>query len=297
VTNATLLIVKLVAQGAVKPSVGTVMFHPMSLSAFGSSVVSGDPPDIWPGSASVSPRVVPAVHLPKHEYGRRTEAVACGGRLYVARAGGICVLDTATGACAATRVDAGSIERLGCDRQGRLWLGGKGLWTLQGETAIPSHDLDAVVGGSEIRALGRDTGADMPVAMEDRGIALIGAGTSVPAVPVRESDEGDRSLPPRRPRQAVFVFFDSRERGDVVGPLEQALVDAKAGRFGGYAVQRDYSAPPVFYGQDAAKMVEILRAALDRLAKRAVLIRRDGEPGAHEQRIEVTPGPAGRRAN
>src|SRR6185312_4558786 len=191
------------------------------------------------------------------------------------------MLDTATGACAATRVEAGPIERLGCDRQGRLWLGGKGLWTLQGKAATPSHDLDAVLGGSEIRALGRDTGAGMPVAMEDRGVAVIGAGKVAPAGPVRESDEGDRLLPPGRPRQAVFVLLDGRGGRDCVGRLEQALVDAKAGRFGGYASRRDGTAPPVFYGQDAAKMVEILRATLDLLGKRAVLIRRDGEPGTH----------------
>jgi len=242
---------------------------------------------LWPGSASGSPRVVRAVHLSKEEYDRRAEAVSCGGHLYVARDGGICMLDTATGACAATRVEAGPIERLGCDRQGRLWLGGKGLWTLQGKAATPSHDLDAVLGGSEIRALGRDTGAGMPVAMEDRGVAVIGAGKVAPAGPVRESDEGDRLLPPGRPRQAVFVLLDGRGGRDCVGRLEQALVDAKAGRFGGYASRRDGTAPPVFYGQDAAKMVEILRATLDLLGKRAVLIRRDGEPGTHAQRIQV----------
>ena len=249
-----------------------------------------------PGTPTSPPRItVPPGQPPAGPFRAWVDVTVCDGRVYVARTAGVCALDVATGACAPLPVDRSMVvNHVGCDREGRLWLGGRGLWTFDGTTATEVHELDALTGGKEIRALGRDTGAGLPVAIEDRGVAVLFPPKSAAGPARAEADEGDRAFSPR-PRQAVFLVVQSPRTArnhDPIAPLDEALIAAKAGRFAGHVEHPTLGARPVFYGPDAGKMVEIMRGVLARLGRKATLYQRDGEVGAPEQRIEV--GPAGK---
>jgi hypothetical protein len=242
-----------------------------------------------PGTKDAPPRLtVPPGQPPADPLRRWLDVTSCGGRVAVARGGGVCALDVATGACAPIPLDASvAVDHVGCDREGRLWLGGRGLWVVDGGAVTPVHELDALVGAREIRALGRDTGAGLPVAIERRGVAVL-----FPPAPGRglarhgAGDEGDRaSTPPAR--QAVFVLYRPGRDRELVTLLDEALVAAKAGRFAGFVEHPTLGPRLVFYGPSAGKMVGIMRGALDQRGRKATLFRRDGAVGAPEERIEV----------
>jgi hypothetical protein len=244
-----------------------------------------------PGAEGASPRLTVLPGQPPADPLRRwLDVTACGGRVQVARGGGVCTLDVATGACAPIPLDPSmAVDHVGCDRAGRLWLGGRGLWLVDGGAITPVHELDALTGGREIRALGRDSGAGLPVAIEARGVAVLSSTASGPGVARADSDEGDRASPPPA-RQAVFLLYRPGRDRELVTLLDEALVAAKAGRFAGFVEHPALGPRLVFYGPDAGKMVEIMRGALDQRGRKATLFRRAGEAGTAEERIEIGPG-------
>jgi hypothetical protein len=290
-----------VARG--KPGEPSPLAEPDHIAAV---VPTGDPPWVLhaqtelavlsPGTPTSAPRMTVPTGQPPAGPFQWVDVTACAGRVYVARKGGVCALDVATGACAPIPLDKDVVvNHLGCDREGRLWLGGRGLWSHDGATATAVHELDALTAGKEIGALGRDTGAGLPVAIEERGVAVLFPPKPVAEAARAEADEGDRVVSPRR-RQAVFLVFQEPRTGrkqDPVAALEEALLAAKTGRFAGHVEHPTLGARPVFYGPDAAKMVEIMRDALARLGRKATLFERDGEAGVPERKIEVGRGGKG----
>jgi hypothetical protein len=290
-----------VARG--KPGEPSPLAEPDHIAAV---VPTGEPPWVLhaqtelavlsPGTPTSAPRMtVPAGQPPAGPF-QWVDVTACAGRVYVARKDGVCALDVATGTCAPIPLDKDVVvNHLGCDREGRLWLGGRALWSHDGATATEVHDLDALTAGKEIGALGRDTGGGLPVAIEDRGVAVLFPPKPVAEAARADADEGDRVLSRRR-RQAVFLVFQEPRTGrkqDPVAALDEALLAAKAGRFAGHVEHPTLGARPVFYGPDAAKMVEIMRDALARLGRKATLFERDGEAGVPERKIEVGRGGKG----
>jgi hypothetical protein len=249
-----------------------------------------------PGTAAAAPRMTIAVHGGAMPFVESIDVAACAGRIYVARRGGVCELDVGSGTCARTLQlratgdvrNVRSIRHVGCDRGGHLWLGGEGLWKVDGGAVSEVNDLDALVAGHEITAIGRDTGAGLPVAIQGRGIAVL----SAPGAPLPSSssaDEGDRSFSPP-PRQAVFVVFKrSEEASGLIEPIDEALHASRAGAFAGFARRPGGDVRLIFYGPDAGKMVDVMRGVFARLGRGAVVFRRDGELGTPEQRIDIAP--------
>jgi hypothetical protein len=244
---------------------------------------------MWPGAPGAPPRLVPVggwqLVGPLRD---DIDVVACGGRVFAAGSAGVGELNLDTRSWSRFAADgASAVRRLGCDREGGLWLAGYGLWKLRSGRAIPATDLDGLIGGREIRAVGNDTGAGLPIAIENRGVAVLLSSTAT-AAPTRALDEGDaaRASPGR---QAVFVSIDIKDERALMKELQDALWNAKAGAFAGwYRAGFDDPIYWLFYGPDAGRMVDVIRAVLERSGRPARLLRRDGPRGAPEQRIEIS---------
>jgi hypothetical protein len=217
------------------------------------------------------------------------DIVECAGRIYAANSDKVCVLDD-KGWCAPLAIKGAQWpRRLGCDRRGRLWLGGYGLSRVEGGVAVPVHDLDGFIGGREVLALGRDSGGGLAVVIEDRGIAVLDPARPTRPTPPRAPDEGDRARGDRV-RQAVFVWIDLREPWSLLDELDATLRNAGAGAYGGIR-ETGFQRPHFFefYGRDARRLVEFIRPRVEKEGRNALLIRRDGEAGAPQTRIEIRP--------
>jgi hypothetical protein len=244
----------------------------------------------WPGDRQTAPRLGNVTGMgttgPDAE---DHDIVECAGRIYAANSDKVCVLDD-KGWCAPLAIKGAQWpRRLGCDRRGRLWLGGYGLSRVEGGVAVPVHDLDGFIGGREVLALGRDSGGGLAVVIEDRGIAVLDPARPTRPTPPRAPDEGDRARGDRV-RQAVFVWIDLREPWSLLDELDATLRNAGAGAYGGIR-ETGFQRPHFFefYGRDARRLVEFIRPRVEKEGRNALLIRRDGEAGAPQTRIEIRP--------
>ena len=244
----------------------------------------------WPGDRQTAPRFADVTGMgttgPDAE---DHDVVACAGRTYVANDDRVCVLDD-KGRCAPLAIKGAAWpRRLGCDGRNRLWLGGYGLSRVEGGVAVPVHDLDGFIGGREVLALGRDGGAGLAVVIEDRGIALLEPAQPIRPTPARAPDEGDRARGDRV-RQAVFLEIDLGDPWSLLEELDAILRGAGAGGYAG-ARETGFRRPYFFefYGRDARRVVELIRPRLEKEGRTAILVRRDGEAGAPQTRIEIRP--------
>lgn len=244
----------------------------------------------WPGDRQTAPRLGDVTGMgitgPDAE---DHDVLGCAGRIYAANADKVCVLDGG-GRCAPLAIKGAQWpRRLGCDRRGRLWLGGYGLSRVEGGVAIPVHELDGFLGGREVLALGRDSGAGLAVVIEDRGIAVLEPAQRTPPAPARAPDEGDRDRGDRV-RQAVLLWIDLREPWSLVEELDATLRTARAGGYAGIR-ETGFQSPHffAFYGRDARRLVELIRPRIEKEGRNALLVRRDGEAGAQQTRIEIRP--------
>jgi hypothetical protein len=245
---------------------------------------------LWPGDGRAPPRLTDVTGMgiegPDPE---DHDVVACGGHIYVAAADKLCVFDD-NGQCAPLAIKGAQWpRRLGCDRRNQLWLGGYGLSRVEGGVAVPVHDLDRFLGGREVLALSRDKGAGLAVVIEDRGLAVLDPAQPTRPAPARAPDEGDRARSDHI-RQAVFMWIDL---GEPWAMLEQLDATLRSARAGGYAGIREtgFGRPHFFefYGPDARRLVELIRPRIEKEGRTALLVRRDGEAGAPQTRLEIHP--------
>jgi hypothetical protein len=248
----------------------------------------------WPGDRQTAPRLADVTGMgiegPDPE---EHDVVACGGHIYAVNADKICVLDD-KGRCAPTAIKGARWpRRLGCDRRDRLWIGGYGVSRVEGGVAVPVHDLDGLIGGRTVLALSRDHGAGLAVLIENRGIAVLDPAQPAPSIPTRPPDEGDRARGDGA-LQAVLLSIDLGQSWSLLEELDAILRNARAG---GYAGVREvgFQRPHFFefYGRDARRVVDLIRARIEKEGRTALLVRRDGEAGAPQTEIEIRP-PAGR---
>jgi len=245
---------------------------------------------LWPGDGRTAPRLVDVTGMGiEGPYPEDHDVIACAGRIYVANADKVCVLDD-KGRCAPLGIKGARWPRsLGCDRRNQLWLGGDGLSRVEGGVAVPVHDLDGFIGGREVLALSRDSGAGLAVVIEDRGIAVLEPAQPTRPTPPRAPDEGDRARGDRV-RQAVFLWIDLGEPWSLLDQLDITVRNARAGGYAGIretGVQRPHFYE--FYGPDARRLVELIRPRIEKEGRTALLVRRDGEAGAPQTRMEIRP--------
>ena len=160
----------------------------------------------WPGDGQAAPHLSEVTGIgitgPDAE---DHDVVECGGRIYVANADKVCLVND-KGRCAPLAIKGAQWpRRLGCDWRNQLWLGGYGLSRVEGGVAVPVHDLDGFIGGREVLALGRDGGAGLAVVIEGRGIAVLDPAQPTPPTPARALDE---ETAPQRSRSSGRVHGD-----------------------------------------------------------------------------------------
>jgi len=244
----------------------------------------------WPGDGQTAPRLVEVTGMgiagPDPD---DHDVVACGGHIYVANADKVCVLDDKRQCAPLAIKGAQWPRRLGCDRHNRLWLAGYGLSRVEGGVAIPVHDLDGFIGGREVLALSRDNGAGLAAVIQDRGIAVLDPAQPSPPTPARAPDEGDRARGDHVP-QAVFLWIDLGEPWSLLEELDATLRSARAGGYAGIR-ETGFQKPHFFefYGRDARRLVELMRPRIEKEGRTALLVRRDGEAGAPQTRMEIRP--------
>jgi hypothetical protein len=244
----------------------------------------------WPGDRQTAPRLGDVTGL--GDAGPDAEEhsiIECSGRIYAAKSDKVCVLDD-KGRCAPAAIKGAQWpRRLGCDRRGRLWLGGYGLARVEAGVAVPVHDLDGFLGGREILALSRDSGAGLALVIEDRGVAVLEPSQPTPGSRARALDEGD-STRGDHVVQAVFLWIDLKEPWPLLDELDATLRSARAGGYGGIR-ETGFRSPHLFefYGRDARRLVDLIRPRVEKEGRSALLIRRDGAAGAPQTRIEITP--------
>jgi len=88
----------------------------------------------------------------------------------------------------------------------------------------------------------------------------------------------------------VFMSIDLGEPWSMLEELDAILRSARAGGYAGVretGFQRPYFFQ--FYGRNARRLVELIRPRLEKEGRTALIVRRDGEAGAPQTRIEIRP--------
>jgi hypothetical protein len=227
------------------------------------------------------------------------------GELLLSTAEGLFILDVKTGVL--THLDpaglAGTVGRLARDRHGRVWLGGRGLWLLAPDGhAHAIHGEFPFFGEQEVLSLAPCRTADVSVAIEDRGVALVSLG---PENPAETAPHDELSRAPALSREQAVIAHVPWIRDSDLGRQQQMeeafwrlvretadFVEARQlGRYGGVEYADQYVI--FFHGPDAEALaagIAPMLAASDAVSSLS-LVKRFGPPGAPSVVQIVKPKP------